>query len=82
MGAVNAVTYVTNIRRQFFAELAEEEKLHGFLRQDLETPHTAHVCFEALRKVSGGLIISRGLWTPSSLDVTLCDLYLWGSLKR
>jgi hypothetical protein len=65
----------------FFAELTEEERLHGVFQQDSATVHTAHFRLEALREVSGDCVISRGLCPPRSPDLTPCDLHLWKSLK-
>jgi hypothetical protein len=36
----------------------------------------------AIRKVFEDRIISRGLWAPRSPDLSFCDFYLWGNLKR
>jgi Holliday junction resolvasome RuvABC ATP-dependent DNA helicase subunit len=37
---------------------------------------------EELRQVFGDRIISRGLRPARSLDLNLCDFYLWGNLKQ
>jgi hypothetical protein len=56
-------------------------RCYGVFQQDSATTHTAHVSLEALRQVFDGCVVSRGLWTPRSPDLTACDFYLWGSLK-
>jgi hypothetical protein len=35
----------------------------------------------ALQEVFDDRIISTGLWPPRSLDLSVCDFYLWGNLK-
>jgi hypothetical protein len=78
---VNAVRYARNILRPFFAEVTEEERLHGISQHDSATAPTAHVSLEALREIADDRVIGRGLWPPGSPHLTACDFYLWGSLK-
>jgi hypothetical protein len=54
---------VNNILSPFFAEQTEEERLYDVFQLDSATAHTAYVSSEALRKIFGDHIISRGLWT-------------------
>jgi hypothetical protein len=35
----------------------------------------------AIREVFEDRIISRGLWSPRSPDLSFCNFYLWGNLK-
>jgi hypothetical protein len=77
----NAVRYVNNILRPFFAKISDEERLYCVFQQDSATAHMAHVSLEALREVFNDRVISRGLWPPCSPDLTPCDFYLWGSLR-
>jgi hypothetical protein len=58
---VNAARYVGNILSPFFAHLTEEERLHGDFQLVTATAHTTYVSLEALRKVFGDHIISRGV---------------------
>jgi hypothetical protein len=37
---------------------------------------------EALHEIFGERIISRGLRPPHSPDLSVCDFYLWGKLKK
>jgi hypothetical protein len=55
---------MNNILNPFFTELTEEERLYGVFQLDPATFHTAYVSLEALQKVFGDHIISRGLWPP------------------
>jgi hypothetical protein len=41
----------------------------------------AHANLEALREVSGDLVIIRVLRPSRSVYLTPCDSYLWGNLK-
>jgi hypothetical protein len=43
---VNAVRYVNNILRPFFAELTEEERLYGVFQHGSATAHMAHVIWK------------------------------------
>jgi hypothetical protein len=79
---VNAARYMNNILSPFFAELTEEERLYSVFQQDSATAYTACISLEALRMVSGNRIINRGLRPPHSPDLTPCDFYFWGKLKR
>jgi hypothetical protein len=78
---VNGARYVNNILSPFFTELTEEESLQIVFQQDSAAAHSKHATLEALWEVSSDRIISHGLWLPCSPDFTLCDFYLWESLK-
>ena len=53
--------------------------------QDGATPHTARMSLDFRRANFGDRIISRScdwFWPPRSPDITPCDFWLWGYLKR
>jgi hypothetical protein len=45
---VHAARYVNNILSPFFAELTEEERLHGVFQLDSATAHMAYISLEAM----------------------------------
>ena len=53
--------------------------------QDGATPHTAKETIKFLRSNFGHRVLSRYFnyfWPERSLDLTPCDFWLWGDLKR
>ena len=47
------------------------------------TAHTAKESMRELRCTFGGRIISKGLWSARSPDLTPpCDFYFWGIMKN
>jgi hypothetical protein len=79
---VNSEGNVKNILEPFFQTLTEEGKQYAYFQQDNATAHTSQHSKEALRKIFGERIISRGIWFPRSPDLRVCDFYLWGKLKQ
>jgi hypothetical protein len=73
---------VNNILEPFFQTLTEEDKQHAYFQQDNATAHTSQHSMEALREIFGERIISWGLWPPRFPDLSVCDFYLWGTLKQ
>jgi hypothetical protein len=63
-----------------FSDLTEEW-LHGVFQQDTATTHMAHASLEALCEAFGDHVISDGLWSTCSPNLTSCGFYLWLSLK-
>jgi hypothetical protein len=66
------------ILRQFFPELTEEERFHGWFQQASATAHTAYMSMQALSDVFRDRIISRGIWQTHSPDFNPCDIFLLG----
>jgi hypothetical protein len=56
------------------------QRWYGCFQQDGATAHTANNSMRVLWEVFGDRIIRAGFW-PLSLDLSICDLYLWGNLK-
>jgi hypothetical protein len=77
---INCERYVQDILGQFFPQL-EEERLYGWFQQDSATAHTTRISVQALPDVSGGRIISSGIWPARSLDLNPCDFLFWNCLK-
>jgi hypothetical protein len=63
---VNCERYVEVILRQFFPEMTEEERLHGWFQQDSTTAYTSCMSMQALSDVFGDRIISSGIWSARS----------------
>jgi hypothetical protein len=78
---VNSDRYVNDILNPFFSQLTAEERQYGYFQQDNATAHTANAAMVAIREVFEDRIISRGLRSPTSIDLSFCDFYLWGNLK-
>jgi hypothetical protein len=80
---VNSDRYVSDSLEPFFQELTEEKTRHGYFQQDSATAHTTRNSMQHLEDVfDDEQIISQGLWLPHSPDLSICDFYLWGNLKR
>jgi hypothetical protein len=57
---------------------------HTWFQQDGATSHTALQSMAAVKRLFGDCIISRNAniaWLPRSLDLSVCDYFLWGHLK-
>jgi hypothetical protein len=54
---VNCERYVQVILGQFFPELTEEERLHGWFQQYSAAAHTASMSMQALSDVFGDKIV-------------------------
>ena len=61
-------------------------QLHeAWFQQDGATSHTARQSMAAVRELFGNHVISRFgeiPWPPRSLDLSVCDFFLWGYLKN
>ena len=79
---INSERYRTQILAPFFQLLSDNERQYGYFQQDSATAHTAADSLDAIREVFDDRIISRGLWPSRSPDLTVCDYYLWGTLKN
>ena len=66
----------------FVNQLVDEELSVGYFQQDIATSHTSHSSVAEIQSFFGDCIISKGLWSPHSPDLTLPDYFLWGYLKR
>jgi hypothetical protein len=78
---VNSDRYVRNILEPFFEQLTDDERQYGYFQQDNATAHIARNSMSALQEVFDDRIITTRLWPPRSPDLSVCDFYLWGSLK-
>jgi hypothetical protein len=65
-----------------FISLLNKEKRVCWLQQDVATCHTANSTMEMLKQFFDDRIISKNLWPPRSLDLTLPDYFVWGYLKQ
>ena len=45
------------------------------------TLHTSHYSMAEIQSFFDDRVISKGLWSPRSPDLTLSDYFLWGYLK-
>lgn len=86
---VNSQRYISAILNPFLAELTEDEKTYGYFQQDGATAHTAPTSLEHIYKIfTPDRVVSRGQscidpsWPPRSPDLTVCDYFLWGTLKN
>lgn len=86
---VNSGRYVLmlqNFLQPRMEEIVEEEGLGDFwFQQDGATPHTARISLNVLREMFPGRLVSlRGDvgWPARSPDLSICDFFLWGSLKE
>ena len=60
----------------------EEECEYAFLHKDGASAHTARFSMLYVHEAFGEeRTVSTGLWPPRSLDLSICDFYLWGNLK-
>lgn len=85
---VNSERYIANIFNPFVAALTEEETTYGYFQQDGATAHTSrrtmdhiHTIFTPDRVVSRGQSDLSPSWPPRSPDLSVCDYFLWGTLK-
>lgn len=73
--AINPDRYVRLIRRELFAQLAEEKRPQASFRQN-STAQTAVDFLAALEVLSGDRVINRGLWPTRSPNLTPYNFYL------
>jgi len=65
-----------------FVNQLDDEKLSiGYFQQDGATFHISHASMAEIQSFFGDRVISKGLWTPRSSDLTPPDYFLWGHLK-
>jgi len=65
-----------------FVNQLDDEKLSiGYFQQDGATSHTSHASMAEIPSFFGDRVISKGLWSPRSPDLTPTDYFLWGYLK-
>jgi hypothetical protein len=79
---VKAEIYRTEILTPFFEQLSDIERQYSYFQKDSATPHIANNSLQAIREVFDDRIISKGLCPPRSPDLTVCDYFLWGTLKN
>jgi hypothetical protein len=72
---INSERYVGLIVTEFFRQLIEEELSYAWLQQDSTTAHTADDTLMALEGVYSDRIISHGLQTAHTPDLTTCNFY-------
>lgn len=65
----------------FHAQLTDAEKLYAVFQQDGATAHISNQSMAQINVFPEDRLVSRGLWPPRFPDLTLCDFYLWGTLK-
>jgi hypothetical protein len=78
---MNSDEYVQDILEPFFEELTDEERQHGCFQQDGAIAQITNNSVIPLQEVFDDRIINTGLWAPISAALSVCDFYLWGSLK-
>jgi hypothetical protein len=66
--------------QQFIALLQVDER-NCWFQHDSATAHTAASTMVILHEFFGENIISKGLWSPRSPDLTSPDFFLWSYLK-
>jgi hypothetical protein len=81
MDTRNSETYINLTWNRVFSELTEEERLYGYFQQDSANEHTAGNSMAAISDVFGDTVISEGVWSVSSPDITPYDFYFRGNLK-
>ena len=79
---LNSQQYYDNILYPFIVQLKEDEIGKAYLQQDDATTHTAHMSTALLDYVFVDRVISKTIWPPRSLDLSLPDLFLWGAMKN
>jgi hypothetical protein len=78
---VNTDVYL-QIFRNLYSQLTENERQQCFFQQDGATCHTSHHSLTRIHETfTEERTVSKGLWPPSSLDLSSCHFYLWGYLK-
>jgi len=65
----------------FVNQLDDEELSIEYLQQDGATSHTSHASTVEIQSFFRNRVISKGLWSPRSPDLTPPDYFLWGYLK-
>jgi hypothetical protein len=56
---------------QFFEQMTDDERQHGYFQQDNATAHIARNSVRALQKVFDDKIISTGMWPPRLPDLSV-----------
>lgn len=83
---VRKENYVEMIKSHVIPHLKHKRVFrHTIFMQDGATPHTANLSLDFLKANFGDRIISRKcdwFWPPRSPDLTPCDFWFWGYLKR
>jgi len=77
--SINAEAYQELIQ-QFIALLQMDER-NCWFQQDSATAHTAASTMEILHEFFGENLISKGVWSPRSPDLTSPAFFLWRSFK-
>jgi hypothetical protein len=78
---INCERYERVFYGQFFPELTEKERFHGWFQQDSATAYTARMSIQALSDVFKDRNISSGIWPAHSPSLNPCDFFFCGSLK-
>jgi hypothetical protein len=76
---INAEAY-QELVQQFIALLQVDER-NCWFQQDSATAHTAACTMEILHEFFCENVISKGVWSPRSHDLTSPDFFLWSYLK-
>ena len=72
-----------HILEQFNDQLTPQDKMQFFFRQDGATYHTSHRSLTRAHDMfTEERTISKELWLPRSPDLSVCNFYLWGTLKQ
>ena len=79
---ITAERYCNELLRSFVNEFSEEEKLTVCFQQDGATAHTANSTSRFLNYIFQTHVISKGIWPPTSPDLSVLDVYLWGAVKQ
>jgi hypothetical protein len=66
----------------FIAQLKEDEIDMAYFQQDGATAHTARMSMALLDDVFADTIISKTIWPPRSLNLSLPNCFLWGAMKN
>lgn len=56
--------------------------MRGWFQQVSAPAHTAEDSLPIISEVFVNRVISAGLFSPRSPDLTVCDFYLWGKVKK
>lgn len=79
---INAARYRANILEPFIEHLLDDVINQGYFQQDEVTAHTANATLKYLQEFYDDRLITRGLLSPRSPDLTPLDFYLWGHVKK
>jgi len=60
----------------FVNQLDDEELSIGYFQQDGATSHNSHVSMAEIQSFFGDRVISKGLWSPRSPNLTAPDYFL------